>query len=165
SGNFNINGAMNLPLVDDMLAMRIVGWRTQDSGYIDQIRVGKLGTLHDVNNDDVTGGRVMLRYSPIENLMIDLSYTGQSEVSNGSSRYTPAGVTSWSGEGIPAVQGCDLCNTDVTVSPWSDNLQVYGLTASYKTGFGTFTATTNQYNRNLDFNFDSTPILVSFGVP
>jgi iron complex outermembrane recepter protein len=165
SGNFNLNGAMNLPLIDDVLALRIVGWRTQDSGFVDQIRVGKLDTLRNVNNDDVTGGRAILRYSPIENLTIDLSYTGQSEVSSGSSRYTPAGITSWSGEGIPAVKGCDLCNTDVTVSPWRDDLQVYGLTASYKAGFGTFTATTNQYNRDLNFNFDSTPILVSFGVP
>ncbi|HWG69012.1 MAG TPA: TonB-dependent receptor [Steroidobacteraceae bacterium] len=165
SGNFNLNGALNLPLIDDMLAMRVVGWRTRDSGYVDQIRVGKLATLRDVNNDDVDGGRVMLRYRPIENLTIDLNYTGQSETSNGSSRYTPAGITSWSGPGIPPVQGCDLCNTDVTVSPWRDDLQVYGLTVNYKAGFGTFTATSNQYNRDVDFNFDSTPILVSFGVP
>ncbi len=50
--------------------------------------------------------------------------------------------------GIPAVQGCDLCNTDVTVSPWKDDLKVFGLTVNYKAGFGTFTATSNQFNRN-----------------
>ena len=27
---------------------------------------------------------------------------------------------------IRPVQGCDLCNTDVTQSPWSDNCQVFG---------------------------------------
>jgi outer membrane receptor protein involved in Fe transport len=63
------------------------------------------------------------------------------------------------------VQGCDLCNTDVTQSPWSDNLKVFGTTITYDTGLGTVTGTTNQYNRRTDFTFDSTPVLVSFGVP
>jgi len=35
----------------------------------------------------------------------------------------------------------------------------------YKTGAGTVTGTSNQYNRTTGFTFDSTPILVSFGVP
>ena len=66
---------------------------------------------------------------------------------------------------IPKILGCDLCNTDVTQSPWVDNLSVYGLKFDYKFANGTLTGTTNQYNRKLNFNFDSTPILVSFGVP
>jgi iron complex outermembrane receptor protein len=53
----------------------------------------------------------------------------------------------------------------VTLSPWSDNLKVFGLTVEYKTGVGTITGTTNQYNRTTDFTFDSTPVLVSFKVP
>jgi len=66
---------------------------------------------------------------------------------------------------IPKILGCDLCNTDVTQSPWVDNLSVYGLKFDYKFAYGTLTGTTNQYNRKLNFNFDSTPILVSFDVP
>jgi len=42
---------------------------------------------------------------------------------------------------------------------------VFGATITYDTGFGTVTGTTNQYNRQSDFSFDSTPILVSFDVP
>ncbi|MGH8137135.1 MAG: TonB-dependent receptor [Steroidobacteraceae bacterium] len=184
SGNYNINGAINLPIVEGTLSLRMVGWKLYDSGYINQTRVGvgvykvpnvqppvppvavtPVGFVKGVNDDDAGGGRAILRYQPNENLTIDASYTAQTETSAGSSRFTPAGVTSWSGQGIPAVQGCDLCNTDVTRSPWSDNLKVFGLTASYKTSAGTITATTNQYNRSLGFAFDSTPILVSFGVP
>jgi outer membrane receptor protein involved in Fe transport len=172
SGNFNVNGAGNLPIIDGVLALRLVGWETKDSGYIDQIRVGTVGLIRGQNNDDVAGGRAILRYQANDNLNIEASYTGQRETSDGSSRYTPAGVTSWgttpSSTGsnpIPKVQGCDLCNTDVTQSPWVDNLSVYGLKFDYKFANGTLTGTTNQYNRKLNFNFDSTPILVSFGVP
>ncbi|MEA3140793.1 MAG: iron complex outerrane recepter protein [Gammaproteobacteria bacterium] len=172
-GNYNVNGEGNLPLIDGVLALRLVGWETKDSGYIDQIRVGTVGLIKGVNNDDVAGGRAILRYQPNEALNIEASYTGQKETSNGSSRYTPAGVQSWgttpdkvtNANPIPKVFGCDLCNTDVTQSPWVDNLSVYGLKFDYKFAGGTLTGTTNQYNRKLNFNFDSTPILVSFGVP
>jgi iron complex outermembrane recepter protein len=172
-GNYNVNGEGNLPLIDGVLALRLVGWETKDSGYIDQIRVGTVGLIKGVNNDDVAGGRAILRYQPNDALNIEASYTGQRETSNGSSRFTPAGVLSWGttpdpvtkANPIPKVFGCDLCNTDVTQSPWVDNLSVYGLKFDYKFAGGTLTGTTNQYNRKLNFNFDSTPILVSFAVP
>ena len=167
-GNYNVNGAGNLPLVDGVLALRLVGWESKDSGYIDQVRVGTVGLIKGVNDDDVSGGRAILRYQPTDSLNIEASYTGQKETSNGSSRYTPPGVTSWGtapNGPIPPILGCDLCNTDVTQSPWQDVLSVYGLKFDYKFANGTLTGTTNQYNRKLNFNFDSTPILVSFGVP
>lgn len=183
SGNYNFNGAMNLPLIDGMLAVRIVGWRIYDSGYINQIRVGEgvtglaattppttqtvqpLGFIKGVNDDDVGGGRAILRYQPTERLSIDLNYTTQTETSDGSSRYTPPGTEAFHGGPIAPVEGCDLCNTDVTQSPWSDDLSVFGSTIKYDTGVGTITGTANEYNRHTGFSFDSTPILVSYAVP
>ena len=168
SENYDANGVLNLPIVDGMLALRAAGWKVEDSGFINQIRVGQIGLLKGVNNDDAEGGRVSLRFQPIESLTIDASVTQQSESSRGSSRYTPAGVTSWGAPGTPGlapVQGCDLCNTDVTQSPWKDELTIYSLTVDYAMSNGTITATTNQYNRKLDFQFDSTPVLIANGVP
>src|SRR5260370_24246113 len=188
SGNYNFNGAINLPIIDGVLALRLVGWKVDDSGFINQTRVGagvtglvNVGTptapnyqpapvagvdvVKGVNDDVVGGGRAMLRYQPTDNLTIDANYTSQSETSGGSSRYTPAGVAAFSGGPIAPAQGCDLCNTDVTRSPWSDNLKAFGRTVAYKTGAGTVTRTTNQLKRTTTFTYDSTPILVSFGVP
>ncbi|MDB6012391.1 MAG: TonB-dependent receptor [Gammaproteobacteria bacterium] len=190
--NYNFNGAVNLPLIDGVLAVRMVGWKQYNAGYVDQIRVGTgvtaltasgppatpggpptiqttgvqaLGLVRGVNEDDVGGGRIAVRYQPFDQLTVDVNYTAQSETSGGSSRYTPAGVTAFNLAPITAVQGCDLCNTDVTQSPWSDHLKVFGATLTYDTGHGTVTGTTNQFNRRTDFNFDSTPVLVSFDVP
>jgi iron complex outermembrane recepter protein len=169
--NYKLNGAANLPLIDGQLAVRLVGWKQYDAGYIDQIRVGvgiagvsALGLLRGVNDDDVGGGRMAVRYQPFDRLTIDANYTAQTEASRGSSRYTPAGVTAFNGGPIAPVQGCDLCNTDVTQSPWQDNIKVFGATLKYDTGAGTITGTTNQFNRRTNFNFDSTPVLVSFDV-
>jgi outer membrane receptor protein involved in Fe transport len=172
SSNSNVNGALNLPVIDGVLAVRLVGWHVNDSGFINQNRIGSglpltaPTSFEHVNNDYVEGGRVMVRYKPTDDFTLDLNYTGQTETSNGSSRFTPAGVTAWSAPGvIPPVQGCDYCNTDVTRSPWSDDLKVFGFTATEKTSFGTITATSNQFNRVVHFSFDSTPILVFYGFP
>lgn len=188
SGNYNFNGAANLPIVDGVLGLRLVGWRIYDSGYINQIRVGEgvtevvnisttstpnyvtepvqaLGFLKGVNDDEVGGGRAIIRYVPFDGLSIDANYTTQTETSGGSSRYTPAGTLAFHGGPIPPIYGCDLCNTDVTQSPWYDDLFVFGTTINYTTSSGTLTATANEYNRKTGFSFDSTPILVSFAVP
>jgi iron complex outermembrane recepter protein len=168
SGNWNINGAVNLPIIDNQLAVRMVGWTVYDSGYIDQVRIGTIGLVPGVNDDQVEGGRISLRYQPIENFTLDASVTSQTERSDGPSLYTPSGVLSWGDPSVPSlkpIEGCDLCNTDVARSPWGDILRVFSLTGTYEAQFGTFTATTNQYNRRLDFALDSTPILVGFGIP
>ena len=179
-GNYNVNGAVNLPLIDGTLAVRMVGWKEYDAGYVNAIRVGSgvtatplslttgsepRGLVDGINDDAVAGGRIMVRYQPFDKLTFDLNYTGQSETSDGSSRYTPAGTTAFNLGPITPVQGCDLCNTDVTLSPWADHLKVFGGTVTYDTGAGTVTGTSNQYNRDTNFTFDSTPVLVSFGVP
>ncbi|HUA26728.1 MAG TPA: TonB-dependent receptor [Steroidobacteraceae bacterium] len=178
--NYNANGALNLPIVNGVLALRVVGWRLYDSGYVNQIRVGSgvtavingqtlpvqgVGFVKGVNDDDVGGGRAILRYQPTDDLLVDFDYTAQQETSDGSSRWTPPGVAAFSGGPIAPVDGCDLCNTDVTRSPWSDNLKVFGATLKWHTNLGELTATSHQFNRDTGFTFDSTPILVSFGVP
>ena len=178
--NYNVNGMLNLPIVANVLALRLVGWKLYDSGYVNQIRVGSgvtalvngaavpvqpLGFLKGVNYEKVGGGRAILRYRPSRNLTVDLDYTAQSGYSGGSSRWTPPGVRAFSGGTMEPVTGCDLCNTDVTQSPWNDKLKVYGMTVRWRTHLGKLTATTNQFNRNTGFTFDSTPILVSFAVP
>ncbi len=103
--------------------------------------------------------------SPFDDLTIDASFTRQSDQWDGSSRYTPAGVTAFVIAGAPVIQGCDLCNTDNSRSPGQDELSVSSLTVNYKMRYGTVTATTNQYNRNFEYNIDQTPILASVGVP
>ena len=134
SGNYNINGALNLPIIDGVLALRLVGWKLYDSGYINQIRLGQgvtgvsnvsttnvpnyqtvpvqaVGYLKGVNDDDVGGGRAILRYQPTDKLDIEANYTSQTETSGGSSRYTPAGTTAFNagtGSNIPPVQGCEI---------------------------------------------------------
>ncbi len=167
SGNYHVNGALNIPIVNDTLAVRAVGWYDNDSGFIDQLRIPS-GVLKGINNEVTKGGRLHIRWAPSERLDFLASVTAQNSHSNGSSRYTPAGITSFGLPGSPTlfpVPGGDLINTDVTLSPYDEHLEIYSLTGNYQALGGTFTATANRFDRKFDFNFDSTPILLSFGVP
>ncbi len=58
---------LNVPLLTDRLAVRIVGYRVSDAGYIDDPARG----ASDVNRVRNTGGRVSLRYEPGNDWIID----------------------------------------------------------------------------------------------
>ena len=162
--NYNLNGAINLPIVEDKLAARFVGWYINDSGYVDQVRL-RTGRDNDVNNEETYGGRGELRWTPAPGFSLTASATYQKQQSDGSSRYTPPGALSFSTVGFPAVPGGDLINTDLSRSPYDDKAQIYSLTGQYDFSAGSIVATTNYFKRDVSFNFDSSPILFFFGVP
>ena len=162
--NYNVHGTVNVPIVKDVLALRVTGWLDNESGFIDQTRLAT-GRVNNVNDEHVTGGRALLRFRPSDSFTLTASATSQNLTSHGSSRYTPPGTMSFGTTGYPSVPGGDLINTDLTRSPLTDKLNIYSLTGEYSAPFGTITATTNWYDRRFDFNFDSSAILFSFGVP
>jgi iron complex outermembrane receptor protein len=67
--SYEVNGMVNVPLVEDRLALRLVGFYADRGGYVDNVRRGEKN-INDVEN---YGGRAMLRITPTENLTIDAS--------------------------------------------------------------------------------------------
>ena len=61
SGNYNFNGAINLPIIDGVLALRLVGWKVDDSGFINQTRVGA-GVTGLVNRRDGHRAGIIRRF-------------------------------------------------------------------------------------------------------
>ncbi len=160
--NYVLNGMLNLPVIEGKLALRAVGWITDNSGYIDQVRL----PFKNINTENVEGGRVTLRAWPSENLTLTGSLTIQNNKVGGSSRFTPGDeFFAIPVPGFPNVSGCDLCNVDFTQSPWNEDINIYSGTAEYQSSYGTLLATTNWFERGIDFAFDSSPILFVFGVP
>ena len=86
---YDLNGMVNFPLVEDKLALRLVGFYAKEAGFIDNIpAVGLPGPFgptsgapydnsafvdDDVNSVTTAGGRVALRWTPNENWTIDAS--------------------------------------------------------------------------------------------
>jgi outer membrane receptor protein involved in Fe transport len=166
STNYGINGALNLPLVTGKLGVRVTGWDVENSGYIDAVRI-PAGTAKNLNDEKVRGGRLTLRWQALDNLNILATATTQTLHAGGSSRFTPPGQLSFADPTatVPSVPGGDLINTDLSRSPWDERLNVFGVTAEYTAEHGVLTATSNYFDRNIDYAFDSSPILFFFGVP
>ena len=160
--NWGINAMVNVPLIEDKLGLRVVGWNDDRSGYIDNVRLGK----DNINNEETYGGRVMLRLEASDNLTIDASVMIQRTDVGGTSRVTPEGTIGHvPTDDLPTFQGGDLKTVSFTNDIWNDDWEIYSLTAEYSMDHGSITATTNWFDRDLNFNFDSTPILIFFGVP
>ena len=152
--------------------MRATGWQVTNSGFIDAPRIPS-GPLKDINNENASGGRFSIQFTPNDAFKLLAMATNQTVHSDGSSRYTPAGTMSFDDTdasapypaSYPAIPGGDLINTDLTRSPWDEEIQIYSLTGEYNLGSGSIVATTNWFERDLLYNFDSSPILFFFGVP
>lgn len=84
TGN-HIKGMLNVPLINDTLAMRTVFYRTGYAGFIDAL--GEGGQVReDVNDGFRMGGRVALKYTPTQNLTITPRLIIQDISVNGANR-------------------------------------------------------------------------------
>jgi outer membrane receptor protein involved in Fe transport len=67
--NYSVDGMINLPIKEDVLGLRIVGYRVSNGGFIDNITTGQ----NRANDEHTTGGRVSLRLTPNDNLSVTLN--------------------------------------------------------------------------------------------
>lgn len=79
------SGTLNLPLVSDYAAVRIVGYAAADPGWVDDVD-GHLNT----NRSLTLGGRVALRVAPADGWTIDLNALAQS-IDTSDSQYVDVG--------------------------------------------------------------------------
>ncbi len=89
SGNFVVNA----PIVQDKLAVRVIGYRYNDGGWVDDIRTHQ----DDVNGSQASGGRVEVEGRPADRLTVTLTgaYENSHDLGSGESLYTqPAGYGS-----------------------------------------------------------------------
>jgi iron complex outermembrane receptor protein len=65
----DLSATLNLPIVAEKMALRVVGYGVQEGGYIDDVS----RDLNDVNRTRTYGGRAALRFAPDESWTIDLN--------------------------------------------------------------------------------------------
>jgi iron complex outermembrane recepter protein len=87
-----VSDVVNLPLVDDKLAVRILVWSQYAKGYIDRYQVDPSNYLlvdynsppdHGVNTYDFYGYQIQLKFQPWENVTILPSFLSQKNESGG----------------------------------------------------------------------------------
>jgi outer membrane receptor for ferrienterochelin and colicin len=65
----SLDAMINMPIVEDKLAIRVVGFYNQFPGYIDNIRYDR----KNINDGNSFGGRVLVRAMPTERLTADFN--------------------------------------------------------------------------------------------
>jgi len=188
---YGLTAVVNVPVAPDKFAIRLVGYREDRDGWIDQARLERSsGTttvfdrrVEDINTTEITGGRLSARWTPSDTLSLDVMYVKQDLESDGSPRFTAKGVRAFPDQPpeiaslpdnpgfapLPGLAsftpGDDFINTDITKSPRQDDFDLLGATLRFATGFGSVSLAASRYEHEIDFTFDSTPILLFFEVP
>lgn len=145
-GSYKFNGFANLP-ASETFAIRAVGWYEDEEGFVDNVRLGK----DDINGEETYGGRIAARWMPNDQLSVDASYVIQSTELGGKQRY------------FPSIG--DLETDEYVVDRYEDDLDIFQLALDYDVGSGSIHASSAYLDRDVFFRFDSTPLLIFFGVP
>lgn len=171
--NYGVNGALNLPLVTDSLALRISASDIYNSGYIDRLignydasgfvygpapsdvtlpnRSG-LATkvIPDVNFERVQGIRAALRYQGSDAFYIEPSFFYQETRQGGQNSY----------DSIPG--GLDQRRSEDVAEPFEDHFGLSALTIHYDFGPATLVAATSYVDRQMETVEDFTDLMSYF---
>lgn len=128
--NYSLRGMVNLPIVEDVLALRLTGYTGEDSGYVDNLATGE----EDANSVTNTQFRGALRFTPPNSkLTLDASALYLDLDANA----LPSG---YMGLG-------DYKNSIIGEEGYEDEMGVYNLTAQYDLGFADLTASASYVDR------------------
>jgi iron complex outermembrane recepter protein len=136
---YEADGMINMPF-GDQLAARVVAYHHEHGGYIDNLRLG----IDDINDEEASGGRVLLRYQPNEKLTVDLAAHVQRE---------DAAVSVWE-HTVGEYQ-----SRTATQLPVKDDFELYNLTLKWDLGFATLTGVGSFFERDLLVTIDGTRFL------
>jgi iron complex outermembrane receptor protein len=147
STNYSVRGVLNLPLIEDKLAARIALYRSDDSGYIDNIGAN----VRDSNPDYSTQGRLAIRWQPTDTLTFDASATFARLNALGRNAIFP--------------QLGSYTYSSLTPEQFSDYFKLYNLTADWDISFAHLISSTTNIQRQFAENETSQYFTESYLLP
>jgi len=144
--SYGVQGMVNVPLVDDLIAARLVMYKQDVGGYVDYPLLGR----NNVNGADSYGGRLLVRVTPTPNLTLDAGVYVQ-RMDSANSIYTP-------------VLGRFVSESRL-LQPFSDDVDMYSGTLNWDAGGVTATAISSYVDRRSYYTFDDTVYLESLKSP
>ena len=152
---YDASAMVNLP-VSDQLAIRLVGFHSEEAGYIDNVLGNSQGGTFtnsdrvedDVNSSETTGGRAALRWTPDADWTLDLSAVFQKVEGDG------FGDTN---EGAG-----DLKQVRFAEEKLDEEWYQLGLTLEGKLGFADSLLHASYFNRDFRYDADGTDYMFAF---
>jgi iron complex outermembrane recepter protein len=132
--NTSERGMLNVPLIEGKLGARLVLYRSDDSGYIENIQLHE----RDANPAYATQGRLSVRWLPLEALTIDFSATFARLNALGRNAVFPA-LGAYTYESL-------------TPEQFTDYFKLYNVTADWDVSFAHLISSTSYIQRQLNEN-------------
>jgi iron complex outermembrane receptor protein len=163
-GLFNGEGGVNIPIVQDKLAVRVNVWGEDGGGYINQVIDGH--TLDHVNDTQLWGVRGEVLWTPTSNFSLLGTASYQNTRIDGAQLSTvylgEGGYTSPTGPLVgPYPQWTNL---QPSQEPYYQDFQLYSLTGNYDLGFGQIIANTSYGYKDEFLANDTSPQDCSYGL-
>ena len=134
---YQVNGMVNIPLIENQLAVRIVGFKRDDPGFVDNTALNQ----DDINDVDAEGGRVSLRWTPTDDFTATAALYYQDQNVGGGFHYNPS-------------IDPDNPKTDaLSMEPYNDEQALYNVTLEYETPWAGVLYSFSWYDRNATFRF------------
>ena len=169
---WSIEGMVDIPLAVDTLGLRINAFKSDADGLTRNDFLGIDGT----DFREASGGRAILRWVPSDTATVTASYWRQeSEVGD---------RTEYNRICNPAIHACFLdradggiapmteapvfstdsqhISTQGSTTPFSEDMNIFGLTVSFDTDYGTFTSASSYFDRNALTAFESSDFAFGF---
>jgi outer membrane receptor protein involved in Fe transport len=141
---FGAKAMVNVPIKQDVFAIRAVAQYRDDPGYLDNIGLGKDGS----NDVTVSGGRLSMVLTPNENTTLTwLSLLQKTDSDDNSYR-------------IPALG--DLVRNTAVAEFTDTDISLHSLRWDQDLGWANFTALASYQKKQQDWRFDYTPIRVFY---
>ena len=165
--SYDISGMVNIPLVDDKFALRLVGFTATEGGYIDNVlgmtpiceawgRCSPDGAQFngdvveaDWNETTISGGRASAKWFINDNWSATLGIAAQNADSKGENTYDPT---------VGDLQIIAFAS-DTRTDDWKQ----YGLTIEGDLGWADFTSATAYFTRDSAYQQDTTSYAAYFG--
>lgn len=144
--NYNAAAAVNLPITQDIAAVRVSGFYSRDAGFVDNVRLNE----ENVNRSRVYGGRADLLLKPTERLDIRVSSFLQDIERHGTASVDYARVT-----GVPT--SGELTQSRIFAEPFSQKFRLIAANVQYDFDFATLTSVTSYQHVSSANLFDYTP--------
>jgi iron complex outermembrane receptor protein len=156
SGSYDVSAMLNVPLVDDKLAVRVVGFTAEDGGYIDNVLAGSPGGTfdnadvagRDVNESTTSGLRAALRWDIVDGTTLTLGALFQDLKGSGT------------GEIIGEVS--ELEQVRFEKEELDDNWYQFGVTLNTALPFGDAVVSASYFERDFRYELDATAYEFAF---
>ena len=134
-----LKGMVNIPVIEDTLAVRAVGTYRNDPGYLDNVGIGEDGS----SDITVSGGRLSIVWTPSDATELSwMSLYQKTEADDAPYRNPAFG---------------DLARSTALAEPNDTEVKLHSLRLDQDFGFATLTALAAYQEKSQDFLFDYTP--------